>query len=200
MRKLIVFLFFSLFVSLAISSCTQKVSSSCSYTDENSYMPPVGAVKKYVVVVHDTVPADKANGIFDSLAEWSKITNGAVVYEVIYKHFDINKEPSEGELEIYLGPPDPNGKFIGMANWWNADSSGRPSRCIIWIDSTLNKKLNFLVSLHETGHCLGLGHTPETVSEESIMFPEISDVGDSPTCYDKRAVCKIWNCDLSCNN
>lgn len=199
MRKIVVFLFFSLFLLLTVGSCTQKLSPSCSYTNDNSSMPPVGAVKKYLVIMHDTIPADKANAIFDSLAEWSKITNGAVTYEVIYRHFDVSKEPSLGELEIYLGPPDPKSEFIGMATWWNPDSSGRPSKCIIWIDSTLNKKMNFLVSLHETGHCLGLGHTPESVSEDSIMFPQVYDIGDSPTCYDKRQVCKIWNCDSKCD-
>lgn len=191
MRKLL-FWFFLALISL---SCLAKDPEDCRLDTDPT---PVGSVEKYTVVIHDTVPANKVAGIVDAAAEWINTTKGHVTYEIVYSHFDIKAQPPIGEVWVYLGPPDPEGKYIGMAIWWNTDVKGHPGRSRIWIDSTLSDHVNFLVALHELGHALGLPHSNEA-KQPSIMISYIIDVGTKPTCYDHQSVCKLWGCDQSCD-
>jgi hypothetical protein len=183
-------------MAFAVVSCFLPIhDNECEYTSDPT---PIGSIEKYKIVIHDTVPADKVAGITMAASQWVKTTNGRVTYEIDFAHFDITEKPPVGQVWVYLTTPDPNGKYIGMTSWWNADPAGRPGRSRIWIDSTLSEHTSFLVALHEFGHSLGLSHSDEA-NKPSIMIHYITDVGESPTCYDHQEICKIWNCDFVCD-
>ncbi len=191
MRK---FVFWITLILICIA-CSAAEPDACQFTTNTI---PVGSINKYTIVIHDTVPATKVTGIIDAAAEWMVTTSGRVTYQVTYAHFDPNKRPPLGEVWVYLGPPDPSGKYIGMCSWWFVDLKGHPGSSLIWIDSSLNEHMNFLVSLHEFGHSIGLPHSDEA-GKPSIMIHYITDVGNKTTCYDRQAACKLWDCDPTCS-
>lgn len=121
MRKLL----FWFLLALTWVSCLSKDPEDCQLVTDST---PVGSVEKYTIVIHDTVPADKVAGILDAAAEWVVTTNGRVTYEMVYGHFDTAGQPPIGQVWVYLGPPDPSGKYIGMTTWWNTDVKGHPGR------------------------------------------------------------------------
>lgn len=181
------------------SSCKpDEKESDCFLIHTDTKSPPVGVVDKYHVVIHNSVPAEKVGGILDAMSEWVEITQGKVIYDVSYATFDVEDTPKNHYINVYVAPKtDPKSNVIGLAWSWGPDTMGRPTASRIWIDSSLDEKTHFLTALHEFGHSLGLDHSDDD-NEASIMISYITDVGSSPTCYDRKDVCKLWGCSQKC--
>lgn len=185
-------------VSASVSCKPDEKESDCFLIHTKTNSPPVGSVEKYHVVIHSSVPIDKVGGILDAMSEWVEITQGKVIYDVTYATFNVEDAPNMHYINVYVSPKtDPKSNAIGLAWSWGPDSEGRPTASRIWIDSSLDEKTHFLTALHEFGHSLGLDHSDED-KQASIMISYITDVGSSPTCYDRKDVCKIWGCSTEC--
>ncbi len=192
MRRFIAFFAFLCFL---LAACGSEDDDDCDLKTTPSVIP-TETVRVYKMIIHADVPGSKVGPIVDAASEWTTVTDGKFVFEVKYADFDTAKYPDQGEMRVYLGPKkDPKSNIIGTATWWGTDANGRPNRSIIWIQDDLSDRTHYLTAMHEVGHAIGLGHS---VSQTSIMFPTITDVGDHPPCIDRQSICKIWECDPGC--
>lgn len=195
MRRLAAFLGFLCFLVACASGENTVVNDSC-IIEQHSTPVPSETVQVYRMIIKSDVLGSKIGPIVDAAFEWTTVTNGKFVFEVEYADFNINTVPNHGEMRVYLGPnSDPTSNVIGTATWWDVDEHGRPTKSQIWIQDNLDPRLHYLTAMHEVGHALGLPHSD---SNQSIMYPNITDVGDHPPCVDRQSICKLWGCDPGC--
>ncbi len=187
---------------LSLASCASGEPDRCSVVEYKPSTPPASTVKSYKIVVHKDVPAERVGLILDAAFEWVTASSGAVVFEVTYADFDFTgadrPAPPAGTMWIYTEPKaDKSSSTVGVCWSWSKDKNGRPSKSEIWIQDDLSPRVYYLTALHEIGHGLGLDHQ-ENKDIPSIMYPWITDVGDHPTCDDKKKLCQIWGCAPGC--
>jgi len=193
-------IFFILLIALFVS-CVDGERDKCDVvmTDRNV---PIDSVKLYKIVVSKDVPTDRVGLILDAAFEWVTASSGAVAFEVTYDDFQYKGDnrpiPPLGEIWIYTETNvDKTSSTVGVCWTWNADSSGRPGRSRIWIQDDLAPRMYYLTAMHEIGHALGLAHYASK-DTPTIMYPYITDVGDHPTCLDRKRLCDIWGCAPGC--
>lgn len=192
---------FILSIVLALVACADGEPDQCVIETFQS-TPPASTVRSYKILLNKDVPSNRVGLILEAAFEWVTASSGAVVFEVVYADFPYEQEnlpiPPDGEMWIYTAPnPDKDSKTIGFCRWWVASDSRRPVKSRIWIQDNLAPRLYYLTALHEIGHGLGLTHQ-EDKNVSSIMYPFITDVGDHPTCDDRKRLCALWECEPGC--
>lgn len=194
MRRFITALLLTAIVGF--TSCADG-DPDCDLINHTSTIP-VNTVKSYKIVIHKDVSSERVGLILNAAFEWVTVSSGAVVFEVVYEDFDMRAEPRKGEMRVYTeSKVDKTSKTIGVCNTWGKDDHGRPARSRIWIQDDLTPQTYYLTAMHEIGHGLGLSHQ-EDQAIPSIMYPLITDVGDHPTCDDRKRLCVLWECEPGC--
>jgi hypothetical protein len=124
-------------------------------------------------------PANADAAVRDALGSWAHNTadNGFTLREAG------GGEPADITVQVVGG----GGRIAGSAQW-NAGSDGQLSGCSIRISGKSFGNQNtyavlLSVALHETGHCLGLGHA---TSKQDVMYDTVQN----------PAVTQLSDCDL----
>lgn len=193
MRRLATFALMLLALSV---SCVADPASRCEVVANADPVPSGAPVSR--LVIHRSVAPERVGPIIAAAAEWSRASSGAFVFSVSYLDFPLDARPPAGEVWVYTEPKaDKSSLTVGVCMTWAYDPKGRPQEAKVWIEEGLDPRLHYLVALHELGHALGLTHV-EQARPPSIMFPYITDVGDSPTCVDRKRLCEAWGCEPGC--